>query len=208
MTTLTFPTLTKAVPHRFEWWGNWPAQGAASPFDATEQTYELGACRWMCQMTFDPLVVADEALLAAWEAQMRGPSGRVYLWNMVRAAPRGTITTSGVTLNGAISAGATSITLAGAGNTKTLLRGDLLSIGYELKRVVAADYTSNAGGAMASVLVEPPFRAAQIDTAAVTLTAPKAIFRLEGEKQGGGFRANASGVPFGRREYQFVESFT
>lgn len=207
MTTLSFPVLSKAAPHRFEWWLSSPSQVSESPFDASEQTLELGAGRWACRVGFDPLLPADDGLLAAFVAQLRGMSGRCYLWHMARPVPRGTINLAGVTLGGNVAAGATTLALAGCGAAKTLLRGDLISVEYELKRVVAADVTADGAGAMATVTVEPPFRDAHTSGTAVVTDQPKAIFRLEGDRHGGGFRPSRNGV-LGRIDLAFMESFT
>jgi hypothetical protein len=84
---------------------------------------------------------------------------------------RGSPVTSGST-----SAGATSFTLSAGGGqaNTTLMVGDKLNVGGELKIVVAA-VTLNGSG-VGTVTVEPPFRSTIGGGAAVVWDKPSAVF--------------------------------
>lgn len=181
MTTLSWPTLTRATPGEMRLRLLWNTQRAMeSPFSLSVQTLEQAGARWAASFVMSNLVQADWRLLEAWMAELRGMANRFTLYDFAAPSPRGTITTSGVTLNGALAQGISTAVFAGCGNTKTLLRGDKFAIADELKIVVNADKTSDAGGAMTAIRFEPPVRAAAgwSNGAAVTLSSPTATFML------------------------------
>ncbi len=172
MSDITFPSLSRGAVAVLAWRLVAPAQSFRSPLDGTLQTGSTQGPRWEASLSLRPMTEADAVEIQAMLAKLRGQANRLLVPYFGRTVPRGTLTTSGVTVNGALSQGATQLTLAGAGNTKTLQTGDLFSVGGELKLVVDGPYTSDAAGAMASVKFEPPLRAAVADGAAVTLSSP------------------------------------
>lgn len=172
MADIALPTLSRSAVSVLRWLLVAPAQVFRSPLDGTLQTGATQGPRWEAVLQFRPMGEADAADIQAFKAKMRGQANRALIPYVARTVPRGTITTSGVTVNGALSAGASQLTLAGCGNTKTLLNGDFFSVGGEFKVVVDGPYTSDAAGAMANVKFEPPLRAAVSTGAAVTLSSP------------------------------------
>lgn len=172
MTDIAFPTLSRSAVRVLRWLLVAPAQMFRSPLDGTLQTGATQGPRWEAVLNFRPMTEADAVEIQAFKAKMRGQANRALVPYSGRLVPRGTITTGGVTVNGALSAGASQLTLAGCGNTKTLLTGDFFSLGGEFKMAVDGPYTSDAGGAMANVKFEPPLRAAVSNGAAVTLSSP------------------------------------
>lgn len=180
MTTFAFPTLSIG-PSDVDFWQDAPAQEFTSSFDGSVQTAELaGSAAWRFVASWPTLIEADARLVDGWLAQLRGNANRFTSYNWRRPVPTGTISLSGVTTSSSLSVGSTSVSLAGCGNTKTLLIGDMLGINGELKMVVATDKTSDAGGAISAVTFEPPMRAAIASGAAVTLDKPTAQFKIEG----------------------------
>jgi hypothetical protein len=171
MTDIAFPTLSRESVQVLRWIVVRPAQLFRSPLDGTLQTGSTQGPRWDAVLSLRPMLEADSVEIEAFLAKL-GQGNRALIPYFKRKVPRGTITTSGVTVNGALSAGATQLTLAGAGNAKTLLTGDCFSVGGEFKMVVDGPYTSTAGGAMSNVKFEPPLRAAVSSGAAVTLSSP------------------------------------
>jgi len=109
--------------------------------------------------------------------KLRGQGQRFYLPNFTHLAPRGTVSTSGVTVNGATAVNATSVTFAAAGAIKTLLAGDYFQVGAEMKMVVA-DAASDGLGAM-TVTFEPPARLIFAHAAAVTFLNPTVKMMLK-----------------------------
>lgn len=181
MTTFAFPTLSIG-PQSAEFWQDAPAQEFRSSFDGSVQTVELaGSAAWQFVAEWPTLTEADARIFNGWLAQLRGYANRFTAYNWQRPVPNGTINLSGVTTSSSLSIGSTSVNLAGCGNTKTLLIGDMIGINGELKMVVATDKTSDAGGAISAVTFEPPMRAAITSGAAVTLDKPTAVFKLEGD---------------------------
>ena len=181
MPTLAWPTLARGKPAEMSWRLLFNNQlGMESPFSRSVQTLEQAGSRWAVHFVLLNRAEADWRLLEAWLAQLRGMAGRFTLYDFSAPNPRGTIGTAGVTVNGAVAQGAATATFAGAGNAKTLLRGDKFGVAGEVKIVVGADFTSDAAGAMASVTFEPPVRASAgwSSGAAVTLASPTATFML------------------------------
>jgi len=176
MSDIAYPTLSRETVQTLRWRVIAPAQSHRSPFDGTLQTGATQGPRWGASLTLRRMEEADIAEMQAFAVKLRGQANRALLYNFARSVPRGTITTSGVTVNGALAIGATQLTLAGCGNTKTLLTGDWIGVGGQLLMVVDGPYTSDGAGAMANVVFEHPLRAAVSSGAAVTLTKP--TFRM------------------------------
>jgi hypothetical protein len=182
VTTISFPTLSNAVPADFEFGLMSVTQTFRSPLSGAVQTLELPGARWYTRFRFPPLrataAVNDAGLLAAFLVKLRGQARRAALWNFKRPVPLGTIQTSGVTLASGVAAEATTASFSGCGAAKTLLAGDLFSIGGELK-MATADFTADGSGEMAGITFEPPMRSAVAGGEAVTLDKPTALFILD-----------------------------
>jgi len=172
MSDIAYPTLSRETVQALRWRVIAPSQSHRSPFDGSLQTGATQGPRWGASLSLRRMEEADIAEMQAFAVKLRGQANRALLYNFVRSVPRGTITTSGVTVNGALALGATQLTLASCGNTKTLLTGDFLGVGGQLLMVVDGPYTSDGAGAMANVVFEHPLRAAVSSGAAVTLTKP------------------------------------
>ncbi len=172
MADIAFPSLSTAVVSAARLTCLAPAQFYRSPFDGTLQTGATQGPRWLMSLSLRRLLEADAVSLRAYIMKLRGQTNRALLPVFERPTPKGTIALSGVTVNGALAAGATQATLAGAGNTKTLLTGDYMKLGDQIVMVVDGPYTSDAAGAMASVKFEYPLRAAVSSGASVTLNQP------------------------------------
>jgi len=172
MADIAYPTLSRETVQALRWRVIAPSQVFRSPFDGSVQTGATQGPRLGASLSLIPMQEADIVEMQAFAMKLRGKANRALIYNFARNVPRGTITTSGVTVNGALAVGATQLTLAGCGNTKTLLTGDFLGVGGQLLMVVDGPYTSDGAGAMANVVFEHPLRAAVSSGAAVTLTKP------------------------------------
>jgi hypothetical protein len=149
-----------------------------SPFTGAQQVQEWSSA-WQIALELRALRVSDVAVLAAWIASMRGRVGTALVGPMIHARPRGTANTAGVA-TGTAAARARALPVTGLGAGKTLLAGDFLQLGSgagaRLHQLVA---TATADGAGAATLdIEPPLRAPVTPGNAVTLMAPKGVFRL------------------------------
>lgn len=149
-----------------------------SPFGS--QSVEVGGALWAVSVTAPAM---RENTSGAWKAllmQLRGNTNQLELWDMQRESPQGTMRGT-MTLNGAHSAGATSLSVVASGeNAKTLVQGDLLGLGSGTTQqvvMVTTDATSNGSGVIA-VTVNPPLRNAFSSGAAITWDKPKALFRM------------------------------
>jgi hypothetical protein len=181
MSTIAFPTLSRSAPPAITLGLRSYTQRMESPLTGSVQTAEIAfSARWYMRMSWPNLEeTTDAPLLQSFKLQLRGGANRAALYNFARPVPQGTITTSGVTVNGAVAQGATSVTFAGCGASKTLKVGDFFAVAGELKMVSGtAAFTSTGGGAMSGVTFEPPVRTAAgwANGAAVTLTRPTALF--------------------------------
>lgn len=175
MTTIAFPTLSRAAPREFDFGLISNTQKFESPLNRSVQTGELPGARWAAQFGYENLTDADAALLQAFFAKLRGQAGRFYLYNFARQAPRGVAT--GTPLAAAAS---TTVLLKSsgwtAGVTGILKAGDFIGCGGELK-IVTADVNSNGSG-LADIPVEPPFRTVPSVSAAIAVNKPTATFML------------------------------
>lgn len=184
MADIAFPALSRSAVAVLRWVANAPAQMFRSPFDGTLQTGASQGPRWEASLEVRLVAEADAVELQAFIMKLRGQANRALVPYFARTVPRGTITTAGVTVNGALAAGATQATLAGAGNARTLLTGDLMKLGNQVVMVVDGPYTSDAAGALANVKFEYPLRAAVANGAAVTLSSPTVKMILKNATSG------------------------
>ena len=180
MTTIAFPVLT-AKPTQYAFGQNNNSALNTSPMSGSTQTIEMPGARWTLAIGYINVISPDRGRLSAFLAAMRGMANRVALYDIVHSIPagtmRGTITTVGVTAAGAISVALT----AGSGQAgTTLLMGDKLNIGGELKMVVA-DATADGSGNV-TVTIEPPMRNQVAGGASVVWNQPTALFMLTSPK--------------------------
>lgn len=178
MSNIAFPTISYAAPPSIEWRLESVAQSFTSPLDGSTQTGSLLSAKWACGFQLQPLMEDDAVEVQAFLVKLRGLANRALIKNFARPVPRGTIALASVTVDGAVSAGASVLSLANCGAAATLKTGDFFSVANELKMVVDGPYTADGSGNMASVAFEPPSRAAWSNGASVTTNAPTCIMRL------------------------------
>jgi hypothetical protein len=150
-------------------------------FDMTEMSGETGNTkarlkgppRWQLSMAApsNGLQLANASIWEALLLQLRGGVNHMSAWDIARPLPRGSCRGT-MTLNGAHSAGAVSLSISVTGQTGlTLLMGDWLQVGTGLTGQlfkVMADAT--AGASTIVVTVEPPMRIGMSDATAVNYT--------------------------------------
>gem|GEM_PF-682160 len=158
--------------------------------DATGHTSArlFGPPRWQVSLrSVDAFSLVDAGVYEAMLLQLRGGVNHLALYDFIRSAPQGSMRGT-LTLNGAHSAGATSVSVTGGvGQASTTLRaGDWLQIGTGLGTSqlvkVMADATANGSGVIA-LTVEPPLRTAFSSGAAVTWDKPLAYYKQTGKPQ-------------------------
>ena len=182
MADIAFPTLSAAAVQVLQWRVIAPTQEFRSPFDGSVQTGDTMGPRWGAGLQLRSLEEVDAVLMQAFLAKLRGKKNRALIPNFARLVPRGTIATSGVTLDGALAAGVTQLSLAGCGASATLFTGDFIGLGGQLLMVVDGPYTADGSGNMANVLFEHPLRAAASNGASVTTSSPTCRMLLAGDE--------------------------
>lgn len=141
------------------------------------QTVTRPGSKWGWSISMAPMQTAVRDDFEGWLVGLSGMEHRISTWDWKRPVPRGTINLTGITLGASAAQFATSVTLAGCGNAKTLLRGDWIGFtGGQLCRV-AVDATSDSGGAM-TVQIRHSLRSALSSGSAVTVNKPTALYIL------------------------------
>jgi hypothetical protein len=178
MATLTFPSI---VPMRTEWALESNTQSFNSPLSRSIQTRELTGSRWLANMIFTDLSNTEARVLAAFLAQLRGQSGRFFLFDHSHSSPRG-VGTGSPLVNGASQTGTSLITDGWTPSQTNIMRaGDYVEFNNELKMVVA-DVNSDGGG-NATLTVEPPMRSSPANNAVITVTQATATMMLQDDAQ-------------------------
>jgi len=177
MTTVAWPTLSRAAPSSLEWALISNTQTFASPLNQSVQTLEMPGARWRFSTSFESLSEADAAAMRTFLAKLRGRSNRFTAWPLGVKAVRG-VATGTPKVNGAAQTGTSLVTDGWTASTAgILLAGDYIGVNGELKLMVA-DAASNGAG-QAALSFEPPLRASPVDNAAITITRPLATFMLD-----------------------------
>ena len=152
-----------------------------SPFTGQEQVYRNQGEWWEGEINFIPSSRVNARLVQAFLAEMRGKFG-TFLYGDPDAIALGRMGVGGtVTVNGA---GQTGNTLVVDGMTistnNILMAGDYFQLGTGLSsRLYMATQPLNSNGSgQGTITFEPALRASPADNAAVTVTAPRGLFRL------------------------------
>lgn len=204
MTTFAFPTFARKTPFT-EWhFGQEPVTFLhSSPLSGQTQTVEMPGTRWAMSMRLSGLNADERANIAAFLAELRGRANRFTLHDLMNPVPRGTMRGT-LTVSGNIAAGAVTCSVTGGAGqaSTTLLRGDKLNIGGELK-LISANAQANGSGVI-TLNIEPPFRAAVSSGAGVTWDRPTALFmRTEP-----GWRMSHTPPRFGELALDAIEAFS
>jgi len=169
---LTFPT---NLPASADWQLVSNTSKTTSPHDGTVQTSELPGARWHVGLSFPRQTPAEGRSLLAFLTMLRGEAGRFYLYDHTQTTPAGTITGAPV-VSGVAQIGTTINTV---GWTGTLLAGDMIGIGGELKMVTVD--AIGAGVTPVAITFEPPLRNSPANGSAIVTNKPTAIFKLTGD---------------------------
>ena len=200
MATLTFPS--SIIPMRTEWALESNSQSFSSPLSRSIQTRELTGSRWLASMVFTDLSNTDARVLAAFLAQLRGMSGRFFLFDYAHRTPRG-VGTGTPLVNGASQTGTSLITDGWTPSQTNILRaGDYVEFNNELK-IITADVNSDGGG-NATLTIEPPMRSSPSNNAVITVNDAPATMMLRDDGQAKW--ANRPGV-FSSFSVSAVEAF-
>lgn len=204
MTTYAFPTFSRAIPYT-EWqFGMQPnIRQFTSQLSGATQVLELPGTRFAFSLKLDGLTPAERGLMESFMAKLRGGGNRFTCHDLINPRPRGTMRGT-PTVNATASAGAVSVQInAGGGQANTtVLEGDKLAIGGELK-IITAPVTLNGSG-IGTLTVEPPFRAQVSSGASVVWDKPTAQF-MPAEPA---WRIQYAAPRFGQLSFDAVEVFS
>ena len=175
MSTYTYPNTAEFAPQGFTWGVRSNDREFASQLSGSVQTVGIPGTRWAVMLNFNNQASDVRPAVEAFFAKCRREH-RIALWNMARPQPRGSISTTGVTLGANVAQFATQLTLAGCGANATIKAGDMLGIPSQLL-MAAADSKADGSGNM-TVLLTHEVRAAHLTGAAVTMVRPTAEFKL------------------------------
>lgn len=174
----------------------------ASPFGGSEQAVDMLNDRWLMDIELPESSQAYGAQVEAFIAAMRGQTNVCALYHFARTVPNGTASTVASTWtvsNASQGASSITITASAAQSGKTLLAGDLLSVGAQLL-MVSATCTANGSGVMVVTLVNR-LRTAISGSPYAVLASPTQLFRLLSAGNVTYERARASGVSLQFGEY-------
>lgn len=182
MTTYAWPLVLVPpfVPSAAPWGQLQNRRVSKSSLNGASQSTTLPGMRWTVALSFPQHHVSARKALEAKLAELSGEEHRAALYHFAQPVPRGTCNLAGVTVSTLAAQFATTLLLAGCGNAKTLLAGDMFSVttstGAQLV-MVRADATASAGGAM-TVEVRAMLRGSVSAASAVVLDHPTALFAL------------------------------
>jgi hypothetical protein len=186
--TITFPVTPPSSPGytRFDMDMETAAAIARSPFTYEQQVQEHQGQRWIIKAELPPM---KREVAAAWQAfvlSLRGVRGTFLLGDPDGATPQG-IATGSPSVDGASQSGFTLATKGWtAGQTGILLAGDYIQLGTGASstlHMVMADANSDGGG-LTTLDINPRLRSSPSDSATITTTNCKGVFRMRERIQG------------------------
>lgn len=152
---------------------------STSPFTGRQQTYEHPYALWETEITLPAMKRAKAAEWQAFLMMCHGQSGTFWLGDPDAKTARGGAT--GGLVNGGGQTGYT-INVRGLGANLGALPGDWLQIGERLYMVVLAHLGSPGG--TATFTIEPALKVSPPDGAAVIMTNPRGLFRMQSSDLG------------------------
>jgi hypothetical protein len=175
MTTIAWPTLL--VPSEQEWGLTSNTLESRSSLNQSVQTKEFPGARWYANLTFNGLGSDRYREFMAFLAKLRGRANRVALTDYGYTGARGALGGTPI-VDGAGQYPGASLNVSGFPNsvTNVMRAGDYFQVGTELK-LITQDINSDGTGD-ATLVFEPPLRAAPTNGASIITTAPAALMML------------------------------
>lgn len=182
--TISYPVSLPSSPANFsaaKFGINWNTSLHMSPLSRVQQSLERPGALWQAEFVVPPLLLAADA--AAWKGflvSLRGRHGTFRAGDPSYSGPRGSA--GGAPLvNGASQTGRALIT-DGWSAAATFKIGDQFQLGDYLYMMVE-DVTADGSG-NATLVFDPPLRSSPADNLALTISAPKGIWRLASDEEG------------------------
>ncbi len=177
MSILEWPKEVIPTQENWQLWSN--SKTFTSPFNGSSQTVRFPGSRWRCELTFNNLNEEKSRQLEALVASLDGMSGRVKIASWIRkgrygyGSPRIAISSQ---------LGNRLETKDWKRNMRVLQQGDRLTVGNELKMVVADVVSDNQGRAI--ILISPMLRTSPTVNEMLEVERPFGVFRLVDNEQG------------------------
>ena len=177
MSILEWPK--EVIPTQENWQLLSNSKTFTSPFNGSSQTVRFPGSRWRCELTFNNLNEEKSRQLEALVASLDGMSGRVKIASWIRkgrygyGSPRIAIPNQ---------LGNRLETKDWKRNMRVLQQGDRLTVGNELKMVVADVVSDNQGRAI--ILISPMLRTSPTVNEVLEVERPFGVFRLVDNEQG------------------------
>ncbi len=154
----------------------------SNPFNGSRQTMSLPGAYWQAQLSFSNLSRDKGAQLHALVSQLRGPSGRILLWDHAFSSPRGLATGNGV-VNGANQLGG-QLNISGVTPSQRFLRlGDYCQIANQLVILTRDAMADSLGNCV--LIFEAPLRYAPANGSVIITQKASAVMMLKDDNQGG-----------------------
>ena len=177
MSILEWPK--EVIPTQENWQLLSNSKTFTSPFNGSSQTVRFPGSRWRCELTFNNLNEEKSRQLEALVASLDGMSGRVKIASWIRkgrygyGSPRIAIPNQ---------LGNRLETKDWKRNMRVLQQGDRLTVGNELKMVVADVVSDNNG--RANIPISPMLRTSPTVNEVLEVERPFGVFRLVDNEQG------------------------
>lgn len=177
MSILEWPK--EVIPTQENWQLLSNSKTFTSPFNGSSQTVRFPGSRWRCELTFNNLNEEKSRQLEALVASLDGMSGRVKIASWIRkgrywyGSPRIAIPSQ---------LGHRLETKDWKRNMRVLQQGDRLTVGNELKMVVADVVSDNQG--YACIPISPMLRTSPTVNEKLEVERPFGVFRLVDNEQG------------------------
>lgn len=145
-----------------------------SPFTYQQQTQDFGGRLWEAEVTIRPLTHTEALQFDAFIQGLNGTVGTFYMGNPLMTQSNST----NVTVNGAHSAGDTTINVTSANTGATVSAGHHIAIAGHLY-VTLTQIPKNQNN---TITITPPLRQAASDNEVIDVTLPQGTWRLADPK--------------------------
>lgn len=177
MSILEWPK--EVIPTQENWQLLSNSKTFTSPFNGSSQTVRFPGSRWRCELTFNNLNEEKSRQLEALVASLDGMSGRVKIASWIRKGRYG-YGSPRIAIPGQL--GHRLETKDWKRNMRVLQQGDRLTVGNELKMVVADVVSDNNG--RANIPISPMLRTSPTINEMLEIERPFGVFRLVDNEQG------------------------
>ena len=177
MSILEWPK--EVIPTQENWQLLSNSKTFTSPFNGSSQTVRFPGSRWRCELTFNNLNEEKSRQLEALVASLDGMSGRVKIASWIRKGRYG-YGSPRIAIPSLL--GHRLETKDWKRNMRVLQQGDRLTVGNELKMVVADVVSDNNG--RANIPISPMLRTSPTVNEVLEVERPFGVFRLVDNEQG------------------------